>query len=148
MAIVKTKGATARFTTFLLFQAACPKQAAEIGSDLIKAQREGRASLHDEDMAWFEEIQKENDWLKGDDYDLHSSIRAVRSTCLSPFKKVQTTGGKFWIGSNDEIREDAQQACRVGEWMDKRNPLLQCGYRLLASRGASEVNLLDRTWCG
>ena len=49
-------------------------QAAEIGSDLIKTQREGRASLHDEDMAWFEEIQKENDWLKGDDYDLYSSI--------------------------------------------------------------------------
>jgi len=74
MARTKTKTTTARFTTFLLFQAAFPKQPAQIGSELSKAQREGRVSLHDEDMAWFEEIQKENDWLKGDDYDLHSSI--------------------------------------------------------------------------
>jgi len=40
------------------------------------------------------------------------------------------------------------KACRLGKWVDKRNPLFQCSYRLLVSRGASESNLLGCAWCG
>jgi hypothetical protein len=37
---------------------------------------------------------------------------------------------------------------RTGEWMDKRNPLLQCCSGILGGRGAQEGDLLDHTWRG
>ena len=37
---------------------------------------------------------------------------------------------------------------RVGKWMVKRSPLLQCHYRILVSRGAWKSDMLGCTWGG
>ena len=52
------------------------------------------------------------------------------------------------VGYFDETPENVKQACRVGEWMDKRDPLLQCSYRILVGRRASEIGLLGSAWRG
>jgi hypothetical protein len=46
------------------------------------------------------------------------------------------------LGYSDETFENVEQACRLGEWMDKRNSLLQRGHGILVSGGASESNHL------
>jgi hypothetical protein len=42
--------------------------------------------------------------------------------------------------------ENAEQARSVGKWLDKRSPLLQCGYGILVGRGAQESDLLGCAW--
>jgi hypothetical protein len=39
-------------------------------------------------------------------------------------------------GQSNGIPENAEQACRVGEWVDKRSSLLKCCYGILVGRGA------------
>jgi len=49
---------------------------------------------------------------------------------------------KNGLGYSDETAENVEQACRLGEWMDKRNSLLQRCHGILVSGGASESNQL------
>ena len=51
-------------------------------------------------------------------------------------------GDELRVGHFDEAPKNAEQACRLGEWMDKRDPLLQRSYRILVSRGAWEISPL------
>lgn len=46
------------------------------------------------------------------------------------------------LPDGNEISEDDQQAWRVGKWMDKRSPMLQCCEWILVGRGAWESDLL------
>jgi len=46
-----------------------------------------------------------------------------------------------------ENPENAEQARRMGKWMDKRSPLLQCRHRVLVGWGTPASDLLDCTGC-
>lgn len=51
------------------------------------------------------------------------------------------------LPDGNEIPEDDQQAWRVGKWLDKRSPMLQCCEWILVGRGAREGDLLGCVGC-
>jgi hypothetical protein len=58
--------------------------------------------------------------------------------------RLALSSDEILLGHFDETPENVEQAGRVGEWMDKRDPLFQCSDGVLAGRGASKVRLLGR----